>query len=784
MPRPASPLPLLRNRCCARPRSLLLLCSSLLCSSCRRFSHPWRTPPLTPHRINPTQPAPASQASLLLSNPSGDFALVAPGTLVPAKDLSCEWVLAPAAGGCRVEMTITAMSVVPNEFGSLEITDADTGAMLFRVAAMDGSGAGTVVSSSGAGGLVFRYRLHNAASSQIFYGGFLASYRSACPDLPADIALLSALYGENSPETSRLLRQSALGGSVVLVLDNVTATDNAARGKGGSGGAVDLQLPHSAVSQARAGLLVVNGGTMARAFCAHPPTHPPTLHQICGSAFAATSALILPCCWSFSGALSLHLSSAADHTLRPQFLVPAPLFPQARNRASRSGGAINTLGSIRLDIRGGTLFADNAAADGHGGAVCIAANDAGNSPGNSAYSTPDSLLLSPGVNAATVRDANFTSCAVGGGGAGGAVAALGAAVAINGTSFTACGAGDGGAIAAIGSRVSVSASQFDRNSALGAATGGGGGGSGSSTGGGSSSGSAAPTPAAAAAAVGLQGAGGAAVAASFTSAPLFAAAAASLAAAGGAAGSAAASGDDDATTTHDVDNSGIWFSGCAFRRNAAASSGGAAAAVGNVTVSVLSSALEGSTAGGGGGAAPAAASSATGGAAAAGATVPPAPPAAAAAAAAFGLGGSLYVGPGAAATVSRCSVSDSSAARNGGAAAVLGPASSLAVSTTTVTTAAAPSGGGGAFSLSGAAALRVSATNVTACSAALGGFAAFSALPPAPPPAATEAGGGGGGARAWDAQFTQLQISGSRAAAGGLFAVLDSATEVRARHHV
>lgn len=243
-----------------------------------------------------------TQASQLLSSPVGDFALVTPGTLVPAKDLSCEWVLAPppqdnlnvSGGACRVEMTTAALSAVPGGFANIQVTDADTGTVLFETSGLDGRPP-PPLSSSGSGGLIVRYHLRNAASSLIFYGGFLASFRSVCPVLPGDADILSALYGPGSADTADILRQSTLGGFVMYVLENVTAAGNAALGVRGSGGVVDLQLPQGAwQQQTRTGLLVVSGGTMARIITPAPRAPRARATPACVASSLVSSMRVIP----------------------------------------------------------------------------------------------------------------------------------------------------------------------------------------------------------------------------------------------------------------------------------------------------------------------------------------------------------------------------------------------------------------------------------------------------------------------------------------------------------
>lgn len=197
--------------------------------------------------------------TLTLTSFNGNFALVQPQQLVPTIDLDCKWVVLPPDASCRVEVEITSLTAVSAATASVQVVDMDSGQVLFATNSPDGSVPGPLTSSGG--GIRVQYISRNAGSGLIFYGGMLASFRSVCPELADDVALLSALYGQGSADAAALLRQSALGGSVMVLLDNVTAGGNAAAA--GNGGVIDLEMSQGA-ARTRTGLLVVSASTMVR----------------------------------------------------------------------------------------------------------------------------------------------------------------------------------------------------------------------------------------------------------------------------------------------------------------------------------------------------------------------------------------------------------------------------------------------------------------------------------------------------------------------------------------
>lgn len=125
---------------------------------------------------------------------------------------------------------------------------------------------------------------------------------------------------------------------------------------------------------------------------------------------------------------------------------------------------------------------------------------------------------------------------------------------------------------------------------------------------------------------------------------------------------------------------------------------------------------------------------------------------------AAGSGGGMYLGPASRATVSSVFASGNSATDGGFASlAALPPAAAAFSNCTVVRNAAAFSAGG--FLYSGAAALSLRDSTVSYNTAVFGGAAALRRL----------------GAPAWLANFSGLTISGNRAFAGGIVAVVDSA---------
>lgn len=414
--------------------------------------------------------------------------------------------------------------------------------------------------------------------------------------------------------------------------------------------------------------------------------------------------------------------------------------PQERNLALKSGGAIFTAGAVRLDVRPGARFRGNSAQQLFGGAICVI----GNAPQQT-----------------TVRGVSFEACTAGAGG--GAVAALGATVVVDNSTFDGNAGIDGGAVFSAAAWVNVSGSLLVQNSAAG--------GSGARGGAGPSS-----DPLASPSAAVFSAPVYSAAATIFTTQRASSAASSGPGGRGGAAyvttlaayfGSDGPPASLSAASVNLTDNDAVapraLFTGCRFERNAGASFGGAVAALGQVAVVLSSTELLSNSAG----SLPAHVLAALGSGQPNVGLATLSSWSSDNAGYAAGSGGALWVGPRAAASVAGCQLVSNAAARDGGAACVAGAGASLLAERSTFDLNSAPSGAGGAFLLSGDASLTVSASDLRRHSAAMGAAAAFAALPRFAPAASA-------GPPAWNAQLRSLNLSGSVAAAGGVFAAIDS----------
>lgn len=281
------------------------------------------------------------------------------------------------------------------------------------------------------------------------YGGFAASYRTVCPPLASDEAILRALYTDGGAAAAEVegavaleAAKTAFGDYMLVAFDGVLAENNTARGAEGSGGFLYVSV-RQGFAKTREVLVMVLDSALSRNLAegvsgggALSVEGAGTL-VVRGSSFAGNAAVAGP-----GGAVAANGDRSASFS-RCGF---------DSNAAAAGGGAVFAAAGAALEVRDSD-FSGNAA---HG--------LAGAAPAAGAALL---VLSSPALGAeAALWGWGAAAAAPGGDAAGGASPPAAVSVRLSGCSFSGGQADVGGALAAAGAvSVAASATHFANNSA-------------------------------------------------------------------------------------------------------------------------------------------------------------------------------------------------------------------------------------------------------------------------------------------------------------------------------